>query len=268
MEVLGYIASLFMGVVLGLMGGGGSILTVPIMVYLFGLSPTVATGYSLFVVGTTALIGSSLYIRKGDVDFKAGVFFAVPSMIGVHVSRSLVLPAIPEVIASFPGFTLTREILVMATFAVLMIAASYSMIAKKKGQNQTADASSTRVAPLVTQGFVVGIVAGFVGAGGGFLIIPALVLFAGLSMRIAVGTSLMIIALQSLAGFSGDLARGAEVNWPLLGTVAAIAAAGIVAGSSIAHKIKEQKLKSAFGWFVLAMGSGILIEQIHRLSFR
>lgn len=255
-----------MGITLGLMGGGGSILTVPIMVYLFSFSPIVATGYSLFVVGLTALIGSAMYIRKGDIDFKVGFFFAIPSVIGVNVSRGLIIPAIPDIIFSVAGFTLSKEILIMITFAALMMAASYSMIKKRKDQKQIITQSLMRTVFIAAQGFIVGAVAGFVGAGGGFLIIPALVIFAGLSMRVAVGTSLMIIALQSLIGFAGDISRGAAVEWTFLMTVAAVAILGIIVGSTYAHKIKEQKLKVVFGWFVLLMGATILIEQIYNLS--
>ncbi|MEK6773522.1 MAG: sulfite exporter TauE/SafE family protein [Bdellovibrionota bacterium] len=267
MENLGFIASFVMGIILGLMGGGGSILTVPILVYLFGFSPTVAAGNSLFVVGLTALIGSAMYIRKGDVDFKTGFSFAVPSVIGVNISRGLIIPKIPEIIVSFNGFALTKEILIMATFAALMIAASYSMIKTKSERKPMEMRPLMRVALIAFEGLIVGLIAGFVGAGGGFLIIPALVLLAGLSMRIAIGTSLMIIALQSLLGFAGDVARGASVEWSRLGIIATIAVIGIVVGSAVAHKIKEQQLKTAFGWFVLIMGFTILVEQFRHLSF-
>jgi uncharacterized membrane protein YfcA len=266
MEVLGYVASLVMGIILGLMGGGGSILTVPIMVYLFSLSPTVATGYSLFVVGVTALVGSAMYMRKGDIDFKIGLLFAIPSILGVTASRRLILPRVPEVIFNLGGFNLTKEILVMVTFAILMVAASYSMIKGRRERNPMEITSLVRTTLVIGEGFIVGAVAGFVGAGGGFLIIPALVILTGLPMRLAVGSSLMIIALQSLIGFAGDISRGAIVDWSLLMTVAAIAIVGIVAGSAIAHKIKEQKLKIAFGWLVLTIGTAILIEQGFHLS--
>lgn len=266
MELIGYIASLGMGVILGLMGGGGAILTVPIMVYLFDISPSLATGYSLFVVGLTALIGSIMYIRRGEVDFKIGAAFAIPSVIGVHISRAIITPQIPPIVGHFWGVTLTKEILIMATFAVLMIAASSSMIKKRKEKKPTAIHASLRFAFIAVEGLIVGMLAGFVGAGGGFLIIPALVLLAGLPMRTAIGTSLLIIAVQSLTGFSGDLSRGVTVDWSLLGPVAIIAIAGIILGSRIAHKIKEQKLKIAFGWFVLVMGAAILLKQVHHLS--
>lgn len=267
MEILGYFATFVMGIILGLMGGGGSILTVPIMVYLFGFSPTVATGNSLLVVGVTALIGSAMYIRKKEVDFKTGFFFAVPSVIGVNISRGLIIPNIPELIFSFNDFSLTKEILILATFAILMIAASYSMIKNKTQSKQKLTLPLVQIALIALQGLIIGLIAGFVGAGGGFLIIPALVLLAGLTMRVAVGTSLMVIALQSLFGFAGDVSRGVNFEWSLLAIVATIAILGIIVGSSLSHKIKEQKLKTAFGWFVLFMGVSILIEQFRHLSF-
>lgn len=266
MEYVGYIASIAMGITLGLMGGGGSILTVPILVYLFALSPMVATGYSLFVVGITALIGSIMYIRKGDVDFRAGFAFALPSVIGVNISRGVIIPQIPAVVAQLGNLILTKEVLVMATFAILMLAASYSMIQKKNARSPMQTRPLIRIALVGIQGLIVGMIAGFVGAGGGFLIIPALVFMAGLTMRIAVGTSLMIIAFQSLLGFAGDVSRGLTIDWSLLGGVAAFAVVGIVVGSSVAHKIKEQKLKTAFGWFVLIIGATILLEQLSHLS--
>lgn len=266
MECVGYVASITMGIILGLMGGGGSILTVPILVYLFALPPMVATGYSLFVVGTTALIGSIMYIRKGDVDFRAGFAFALPSVIGVNVSRGIIIPQIPAVVAQVGIFIWTKEILVMVTFAALMVAASYSMIQKKSERKPIEAHPLLRIALVGTQGLIVGMIAGFVGAGGGFLIIPALVFMTGLTMRIAVGTSLMIIAFQSLLGFAGDVLRGLTIDWSLLVAVAAFAIIGIVVGSAIAHRIKEQKLKVAFGWFVLVMGVTILLEQLSHLS--
>ncbi len=266
MEFVGYTASIVMGITLGLMGGGGSILTVPILVYLFALSPTIATGYSLFVVGTTALIGSMMYIRKGEIDFRTGFAFAIPSIIGVNAARGVIIPQIPAIVAQVGAFILTKEILVMITFAALMVAASYSMIKKRNDRKPMEAHPILRVGIIGLQGLAVGMIAGFVGAGGGFLIIPALVFMAGLTMRIAVGTSLLIIAFQSLLGFAGDISRGLRVDWLLLGAVTAFAVMGIMGGTAVAHKIKEQKLKTAFGWFVLIMGFTILIEQLSHLS--
>lgn len=267
MDILGYMASFAMGIILGLMGGGGSILTVPILVYLFSLSPLVATGYSLFVVGLTALIGSFMYIKKGDIDFKTGLMFAIPSIIGVNIARGWIIPSIPNIVITTPGFTFTKEILIMATFALLMIVASYSMIKKRGEQKQSEIHKFARTAILALEGLIVGLIAGFVGAGGGFIIIPALVLFTGLAMRVAIGTSLMIIAAQSLLGFGGDLLRGLTVEWTLLTFITSVSIVGIIIGSTIARRVKEQKLKIAFGWFVLLMGATILVEQLSHLSF-
>lgn len=266
MEYVGFIVSFIMGIILGLMGGGGSILTVPILVYLFAIPPIISTGYSLFVVGTTALIGSIMYFRKREVDLQAGIAFVLLSVIGVNISRGLIIPKIPSVVAQIGHFSLTKDALVMIIFAALMVVASYSMIKKKNNQKPMEAHPTIRIALIAIAGMIVGIVAGFVGAGGGFLIIPALVFIAGLSMRIAVGTSLMIIAFQSLLGFAGDIFRGLAVNWSLLGTVTTCAVIGIIVGSVVAHKIKEKKIKTAFGWFVLVMGITILLEQFRHFS--
>lgn len=262
MEPFGYIASFLMGITLGVLGGGGAILTVPIMVYLFSFSPIVATGYSLFVVGLTALVGSLMYIRKGYINFKIGFSFAIPSMIGVNIARGLIIPAIPDIIFSVNDFTVTKEILIMVTFAILIITASFSML-KKRGEPKSVTSISTlQTSILAIGGLTVGLIAGFVGAGGGFLIIPALIFFARQPMRVAVGTSLMIIAIQSLFGFSGDVYRGLDVHWSFLISVAVIAIAGILLGTRVANKFNEQKLIKIFGWFVLLLGTIILIEQL------
>ncbi len=265
MFITGLTASVLMGVVLGLMGGGGSILTVPIMVYLFGVPPATATGYSLFVVGITALIGSLAYIRKGDVDFKTGFAFAVPSFVGVYFSRALLVPNVPQTLLSLNSWSLTKDVFIMSTFALLMLAASYSMIKGRKSRARALPSAGKRFQLIATQGLIVGILAGFVGAGGGFLIIPALVAVAGLEMRVAVGTSLMIIAFQSLLGFTGDLRHGAVIDCGFLLSVAAVAAVGIAIGSTLSRQIKEQGLKTAFGWFVLFMGTIILFEQLRHV---
>ncbi len=265
MEYLGFVASLLMGIVLGLIGGGGAILTVPILVYIFAVPPIVATSYSLFVVGTTALIGSILYLRRREIDFKIGIGFALPSVIGVNISRGFIIPRLPDVVADFGAFVLTKEVLIMSTFAFVMVLASYSMIKKRTYHQKPQLYSISRILLLGLQGLLVGLTAGFVGAGGGFLIIPALVLMAGLPMKIAVGTSLLTIAFQSLLGILGDISRGLVIDWNLLGPITVFAVGGILIGSSFAHKFKEKMLKEIFGWLVLLMGLAILLEQIRHL---
>lgn len=267
MELLGYISSILMGLSLGLIGGGGSILTVPILVYLFGLQPSQATGYSLFIVGLTALVGSFAYIRKGEIDYKTGFIFAAPSFLGVYAARAFIVPALPSEIATIGSVNITKNLLIMGVFAVLMVVASYSMIKEKKAESKKKElAPAIRVFVIALEGLVVGGITGFVGAGGGFLIIPALVLLTGLPMRVAVGTSLMIIAIKSLLGFTGDIKHATEaIDWSFLLTISGIAVVGILVGSMLTKYISERKLKKSFGWFVLLMGSAILIEQISRM---
>lgn len=262
----GFIASFAMGIVLGLMGGGGSILTVPILVYLFKTPPLTATGYSLFVVGITALIGALMYFKKGEIDLKSGVALAIPSTIGVSLSRIVILPNIPETIWKINGFTFTKDFLIMFLFSILMIVASFSMIKKKSEEKPLSAKSSGQILSIALQGLALGLIAGFVGAGGGFLIIPALVFLIRLPMKKAVGTSLMVITFQSLIGFSAEVINGSQVEWRFLITVAVCAVFGIISGSIIAEKINEQTLKKAFGIFVLAMGTMILIEQVRNLT--
>lgn len=266
MEITGYIAAILMGTMLGLTGGGGSILAVPIIVYLFQIVPSVATGYSLFVVGLTASAGAVIYFRKGEVDIPAGLLFALPSAVGVTLSRTLLVPSLPPVIFSAGSFVFGKDFLIMASFAALMVTAALAMIRKKSMPLARTARTPKESVRMSLQGLLVGILAGFVGAGGGFLIVPTLVILAGLPMRRAIGTSLTIIAFQSLIGFLGDLARGPRPDWIFLGSFAVLAMAGMLVGSALAQKVNETKLKISFGWFVLAVGAAILAEQIHRLT--
>ncbi|NUN05151.1 MAG: sulfite exporter TauE/SafE family protein [Bdellovibrio sp.] len=263
MEMYGYIAAIFMGLSLGLIGGGGSILTVPILVYLFAINPVMATAYSLFIVGLTALVGGLFYLRKGAVDIKTGFIFAVPSFIGVYLTRAFVVPNLPDPVFSFAAWTVPKPLLIMMVFAILMVVASLSMIRSKKTEPSRAALSVwQRVGLISLEGFIVGGVTGFVGAGGGFLIIPALVILVGMPMRIAVGTSLFIIAAKSLIGFLGDIQQHIQVDWQLLLTISGIAIAGLILGLVFSKKVSEKALKKGFGFFVLAMGTFILIDQL------
>jgi uncharacterized membrane protein YfcA len=267
MELLGYLASIFMGLSLGMIGGGGSILTVPILVYLFGINPILATAYSLFIVGLTALFGGFGYLKKGEVDLKTGFIFAVPSFIGVYLTRRFVVPSLPDPVFSVGEMAISKSLLIMLVFAVLMLAASISMIKTKKPTSMPkAPLSPAMKFGLISlEGLVVGGVTGFVGAGGGFLIIPALVVLVGMPMKIAVGTSLFIIAAKSLIGFIGDLQGTAVIDWKLMLTVAAIAMVGLFLGMGLSKKVPETTLKKGFGYFVLIMGAFILFDQISRM---
>ncbi len=261
MDIAGYLASIFIGIALGLIGGGGSILTVPVLVYLFSIDAVLATAYSLFIVGTTSVAGSFSYFKKGLVNMRTAVVFGIPSIISVFLTRSYIVPAIPQDIFSIGNFTVTKSILLMLLFAVLMIFASYSMIKKDKTPTHKKPEKQQFNYPLIlVEGTVVGILTGLVGAGGGFLIIPALVVLSKLPMKEAVGTSLVIIAAKSLTGFFGESGETA-IDWIFLLKVTGFALVGIFIGMVLSKRINGEKLKPAFGWFVLVMGIYIIIKE-------
>lgn len=262
MEIVGYIASLVIGISLGLIGGGGSILTVPVLVYLFRVQPVVATAYSLFIVGSTSLVGSFPKYKGGEINLKTALIFGIPSIAAVFATRAFIVPAIPAELLTIGGIVVTKSLLMMILFAVLMVFASVSMIRnKKKAVIQEATEQKFNYPLILVEGLVVGMLTGLVGAGGGFLIIPALVLLSKLPMKQAVGTSLLIIAAKSLIGFTGDL--GNEVmDWSLLLSVTGLAIAGIFIGNLLSKKISADSLKKGFGWFVLVMGIYIIVREL------
>lgn len=261
MAILGYAASVLMGLSLGLIGGGGSILTVPILVYLFGVDPVLATAYSLFVVGLTSLVGSYSHFRAGNVQLKTALIFGLPSIAAVYAVRKFAVPHIPDPAFYIGSFAVAKGTLLMVLFAVLMLMASISMIRQGR-QKQYEKKSTDNYLLIFLEGLLVGGLTGLVGAGGGFLIIPALVLLAGLPMKQAVGTSLLIIALKSLIGFTGDLGAGQPIDYGFMLLFSAFAIAGILLGSYLTKFISNEKLKPAFGWFVLVMGVYIIIKEV------
>lgn len=261
MEILGFLATILMGILLGLVGGGGSILTVPILVYLFRIDPVPATTYSLFVVGVTSLAGTWSHFRKGNMHLPTALVFGPPSVVAVLVVRAWVLPAIPGIIWTTRYFVLTKSGMIMILFAMLMLLAAVTMIRKpRRFANRSNPSHNYPV--IFLEGLLVGGVTGLVGAGGGFLIIPALVLLAGLPMKQAVGTSLLIIAVKSLAGFAGDMGLGLSLNYGLLGWFSVLSIGGILLGSYLTRYVSNEKLRPAFGWFVLVLGSVILALQV------
>ena len=262
MEIIGYIASILIGISLGLIGGGGSILTVPVLVYLFNLDPVQATAYSLFIVGASSLVGAWPKYKQGFVNLKTAIIFGIPSIAAVFATRKFIVPAIPNELGEFAGIAITKSLLMMMLFAVLMVAASFSMIRSKKNKETELEEDQKFNYPLILlEGALVGILTGLVGAGGGFLIIPALVMLSKLPMKQAVGTSLLIIAAKSLIGFTGDLGNR-TMDWTLLLSVTALAIAGIFIGDKLSKRIDGNKLKTGFGWFVLVMGLYIIAQQL------
>ncbi|WKK81449.1 sulfite exporter TauE/SafE family protein [Marivirga arenosa] len=267
-EIIGFLSAAIIGISLGLIGGGGSILTVPVLVYLLGINPVTATAYSLFIVGFSSLVGGLNYAKKGLVNYKTGIVFTIPAFISVYLTRLLLVPALPESWFYIGGLEITRSIGIMVIFAILMIAASYSMIKGKKKVAEEAEEEAGETVQkfnyplIIVEGIVVGALTGLVGAGGGFLIIPALVVLAKLPMKEAVGTSLLIIAAKSLIGFIGDIQSGGEIDWVFLAIFTVIAGSGIFIGSYLSNLIDGQKLKKGFGWFVLIMGSVMIIKEL------
>jgi hypothetical protein len=261
MEILGILASVIIGVSLGLIGGGGSILTVPVLVYLFAMDAVAATSYSMFIVGITSVIGSINYFRNNLVSVRTAVVFGIPSILAVFFCRAYLVPAIPNEVFILGSFVLTKRLLLMLLFAVLMVFASYSMI--KKSTNNIAndiEEQSFNYPLILLEGLVVGILTGLVGAGGGFLIIPALVMLSKLSMKKAVGTSLVIIAAKSLIGFFGESSE-TQIDWIFLIKISLLAVIGIFIGMNLSKKFDGEKLKPAFGWFVLIMGIYIILKE-------
>jgi uncharacterized protein len=264
LEFLGYIASVLIGISLGLVGSGGSILTVPVLVYLMHINPLLATTSSLFIVGFTSLAGGLRAYSRKLVDFKAVTEFGIPSIFSIFITRHYILPALPSHLFTIGNISFSKEMSLMIFFALLMLVASYTMIRshrRESGKPATEKKRHNEALPLVILGFLIGIVTGLLGAGGGFLIIPTLVLFLKLPMRTAVGTSLLIIAINSLLGFLFSL-KQFEYNWTILISFTCLAITGIFIGSKLADKISSRSLKKGFGWFVLIMAVYILVKEV------
>jgi len=256
LHIFGYISALIIGVSLGLIGGGGSILAVPVLAYLFSINEKAATAYSLFIVGASALLGGWKQHLKGFVDWKTAVVFGIPAIIGVTVVRHYVVPAMPNVLFEFQGFEFTRRMAMFGLFAVLMVPAAYSMLKKQKVKEVTGEVNYN-YALILAEGLIVGGITGMIGAGGGFLIIPALVILANVEMKVAVGTSLIIIAIKSLMGFFLGDALTMEIDWKFLGLFTGLSFIGIFIGSYLSNFIDGNKLKKGFGYFILVMAAFI-----------
>ena len=292
--VIGLTTAIIVGLIMGLMGAGGSILTVPILVYIMDITPVTATAYSLFIVGMTSLFGAISYWKKSLVNVKAAVAFSIPSVIAVFVTRRFILPAIPVYIGTIADLEITKDFCILILFAVVMAASAVTMILPFKvfseklhlnRKNNFSDSRSINYSinknyskeipeelettlvtisyPLsIIEGTIIGFFSGLVGAGAGFIIVPALVVFSKLPMRVAVGTSLTIIAAKSLVGFLGDLNYPTSFDWSFLLLFTVLSISGIFAGISISKIIPSEKLRPLFGVFVLLSAAGIFISEV------
>ena len=259
MEIYGYLASIFVGLILGILGGGGSILTIPILVYIFHLDVVTASAYSLFIVGITSLAGSIPKYKDHLVNLRTGILFGLPSIITIFITRKWIVPAIPEVLFDYSTVVLTKRMLLLGIFALLMILAAIAMLKEEKPLIH--HEQSNKGLLISIEGSLIGFLTGLVGAGGGFLIIPALVLLTGLPFKTAVGTSLFIIAINSLMGFMGDVLNF-QMDWIFLLTFTTLAVCGILIGTHVCKYISSAKLRRSFAWFVLIMGCWILIAEL------
>ncbi len=261
--VVGYIAALVIGITLGLIGGGGSIVTVPVLVYLLHVEPVLATSYSLFIVGVASIVGAYPKNKHGNVDFRLAAVFGGPSIITIFLTRKFLVPLIPSSLIHIGSLEITKPAFMLLLFAILMLLAAFAMITNSQNHKYdfTKQERPYRFTDYVGHSIGIGLLAGLVGAGGGFLIIPVLVSKRNIPMKKAIGTSLVIIAANSLIGFTGDL-KHTTINWIFLLFITALAVGGIIIGNKLSTYIDGQKLKKGFGWFVLAMGVAILCKEL------
>ena len=264
MELIGYCCAILVGVSLGIFGSGGSILTVPIMVYLMNINPVDATGYSLFVVGLTSAVGGANYVQKKMVHFKTALIFGIPSILSVFLTRMFLIPLIPDIIFSTASYILTKKMFIMFIFSALMVIVAYTMIRKKEyNQALTEVTNEYNYYKLISIGVVSGCVTGFLGVGGGFIIIPALFLYANIPLKISVGTSLLIIAFNSLSGFTELLMEKHDaLNFRFLLGFTFFSLVGIGLGYKLLIKLNSAQLKVMFGWFILLMGICVFLKEL------
>jgi uncharacterized protein len=260
-ELITYAASLFVGLSLGMIGAGGSILTVPVFIFVLKIDPLTSSIYSMFIVGISSLAGGIRSIFHKLVDIKTMIVFGIPSVTGVLVARKFIFPSIPDQLFSIGGFIVSKKILFMICISTLMFFAAVKMLKAASPKTETLPSvTHVKTGFLITQGFLVGIITGLFGIGGGFLIVPALYFWTHLPMKKAVGTTLLIIAMNSLFSFSTSYSESL-INWSLLLRFSLGAIIGILIGTRIAEKIPSDYLKKMFGWFVMAISFYIVFKQ-------
>lgn len=262
--MLGYIAAFCVGLILGLLGGGGSILAIPILIYLFSVDIVEATAYSLFIVGVTSMIGSIQRYRASMIDLQAGLIFGLPAILSKFLARKYVLGLIPEVIFESGTIVFSKRLFILGLFSLLVILAATAMIGTwSKPTDRWYDGKGSQIW-LGSLGAAIGLITGISGLGGGFIIVPTLLFFTKIPIKKAIGTALFIISISSLIGFTGDLSH-TQVEWPLLLSITGIAVLGIFAGNRYSNRLSNLQLKKVFGWFVLIMGVAILVKETWEL---
>lgn len=259
--IIGYFLAIVTGMILGALGGGGSILILPIFVYIFGFDPLQAIVYSLFVIALSSTVGAFSHYKKGNVNLKIVLLFGLSSIASVLVTRKFIVPNLPDVIFTVGDFELKQSVFLLIIFALLMIGAALVMLKKNKDSKQEQQKVKISWLGLIVQGILIGLLTGLVGAGGGFLIVPALIYFTRVSIRIAIGTSLSIIACNTSIGFLGSI-NDFTIDWTFLIVFASLMIVGILSGIRIAAKLDQAKLKKAFAFLILAVAVFMITKEL------
>jgi uncharacterized membrane protein YfcA len=259
-QVFGYFGAFLTGLILGLLGGGGALISIPVLVYLFHIEASVATGYSLFLIGITASTGAVTNLRKKTVDLPTLLYYGLPSVVSIYCMRRYIVPAIPDVIFQIGAYQLTKNNLILTLLSVVIFAVAYNMISTNKVASDNEHHSN--YTKLIATAIFIGAFLGMVGAGGGFLMIPALFHYANLDMKKSIGTSLVLVAINSFVGFWGDVHSNQTMEWSFLFAFSSFSVVGMFTGSYWAGKTDNRLLKKYFAWFMLAVGSYILIKEI------
>lgn len=261
--VVGYILAVLVGISLGLLGGGGAIIIIPVLVYIFKKDVVEATSYSLFIVFISALIGSILNASKRAVNFKLALVFGIPDIISMYCVRRFVIPEIPMELFAYHNTVFTRDAAILILFSIIIMIASYNMIFGKKAvPDDVSRSNDINLFKLASKGLLTGCLTGLIGIGGGFLIVPSLVLLAGVSIKEAVVTSLIIIMLKSGIGFIGDLQSALEIEWNFLLSFSLLAIIGILIGNRLSSNLSNKNLKRVFGYFALSMAILIVVKEL------
>ena len=258
MEFFGYLLAVLIGIFLGIFGGGGSLLAVPVFAYIFSLDEKVATAYSLFTVGISSIVGTIKQL--GNIEWKVTLIFGIPSIIAVWLTRFFVIPNLPEIIFDNETFIITRRMLIFGIFTFLLFISSFSMIYETNKNVKPINIKNFYVL-IIIEGFIVGGLTGFVGAGGGFLIIPALVILIGLDIKKAIATSLIIIALKSTFGFFLGDVMVMNIDWNFLIYFTLLTTLGVIIGAYFGKYIDKLKLKKWFGIFIMVIAISILFKE-------
>lgn len=252
---IGYFLTIIMGITLGLIGAGGSILTVPILVYLFHITPTLATSYSLLIVGITALLGAIIYLPKKQIDIIIALIFAFPSLVSILLTRTYIVPNLP---ASFLG--INKDVWIMVLFSTLMMSAAFFML--KSEPKISSEPKKIKFLMVIPSSAVIGLLTGLIGAGGGFLIIPSLMILFSLPIKKAIGTSLLVIALNAFTGSFGDWLQDIQLDIYLLLSLLLCTGVGMFLGIFFNKYISGIYLKRIFAIFVLFISCFIFIEKL------